>query len=222
MKNKNVSYVLVLVGLMLVSAIPAVSLDLPNFPVWVQSRQEGKIMFINDDSGSMIACVEHGDYDRDSAVATNTANNIPDVIMRLNTNGAAPSTNHALTPALINFNGYIDRFNPTGDQWAGGRMQDYATIPLIREMGCTTSTFGTCQAPGDTNSRGFHNAEWYDNALVRGASVFQTNRLDPTDIYSDGDRSLQFNYFRNVRGDNTNWNGFFLNFNNSYQWKKKV
>jgi type IV pilus assembly protein PilY1 len=208
----------------------------PEIPVLVHKVASAKTMFIIDDSGSMAAIVEHPEFSVTSSVATNTSNNIPAMIFRLESGAAAPSTSQTLRPVLIEYNYLYNnvytsyRGQVTGNLYETGTLSSAATIDAIEDFGCTTTTGYCCPTVGsctNTNVYGINNAVLFSNSNIKGSSVFSTSNLAQLNgsqiTDSNGNEFLYVNAHSNLYYTvNLNWgsiwgkfdaNGNALNYN---------
>lgn len=201
----------------------------PEIPVLVHKVATAKAMFIIDDSGSMAAVVEHPEFDATASVATNTANTIPSIIFRIESGASAPTTNHTMRPALIEFNYLYNnvltnyRGQVTGDIYETGTLATASGTDSIKHFGCTTNTGYCCPPIGScTNSNiyGINNAVLYSNSSIKGTNVFSTNNLakvggvNVTD--ASGNEFLYVNAYSNLYYTvNQTWGSYWGKFDNA-------
>jgi type IV pilus assembly protein PilY1 len=168
------------------AASHGVQAQTPEIPVLVHKVATAKTMFILDDSGSMAAIVEHPEFSATAPVATNTANNIPGIIFRLESGAAAPTNSQIIRPVLIEYNYLYNnvytnyRGQVTGNIYETGSLSTASAIDAIEDFGCTTTTGYCCPPVGsctNTNVYGINNSVLYSNSTIRGSSVFSVNNL---------------------------------------------
>ena len=148
-------------------------------PVLADAPGNPQVMMLIDDSGSMNAVVEHPDFSATSAVATTTTNDIPSIIFRLESAGAAPATSQTLRPVLIELNQGFSA-SSSGTLFGTNTLANYASIPAIANTGCiaTNGNYTNCPSPGSTTPQNGTNAFWlYGNTSISGNSIFTTTNL---------------------------------------------
>ena len=186
-----------------------------DIPVVVNQTSNANVMLVLDDSGSMNAVMEHGDFDADSAAATNTSNTLPSVFFRLESGVNAPANSQTLTPVMFEMNwGLWNRSG--GSVYTGKSLSSSSSANLISAATCNNSNGSTVSCPG--SSRGINVFKLYGNGSVTGSSVFSTSNLaesggtDVTD--SNGNEWLLADYRRNdYATQGRNWHGIWPKFN---------
>jgi type IV pilus assembly protein PilY1 len=151
-------------------------------PVLADAPGNPQVMLLLDDSGSMNAVMEHPEFDPTSSVATNTANDIPSIIFRVESGTASPTTSHTLRPVLVEIN---QRFSSsgTGSSITMGTtttFANYATSPIITNVGCINTSGGltNCPSPGaSTPQTGTNAMHLFGNTSISGNSIFSTTNL---------------------------------------------
>ena len=169
-------------------------------PVLADAPGNPQVMMMIDDSGSMNAVVEHTNFSATSAIATNTAYDIPSIIFRLESAGAAAATTQTLRPVLMEINAGVN-YTSTGGLFDSNTLANYASIPSIAYAACinTSGSRTNCPAPGATTPQFGPNAfNLFGNTSIVGTPIFSIANLatyggSPV-IDSSGHRYLYTSY----------------------------
>jgi type IV pilus assembly protein PilY1 len=176
----------------------------PDIPVVVNKISTAKAMLLLDDSNSMMAIVEHSDFNPTAAAVTNTANAIPDLIFRLNSGTAAPTTSHTLVPALFSINWHNFSVSGTGTSiYSGAALSSASSIPVVTGSACMNSSGNQVNCPGSSSTprTGINSLRLYSSSSVLGSNAFtianlaRNGSVNVTD--ASGNEYLYINYRQN-------------------------
>ena len=149
-------------------------------PVLADAPGNPQVMMFIDDSGSMNAVIEHSDFDATSAVATNTANDIPSIIFREESGTSSPTTSQPFRPVLVELNLQFGAGSSSSSIYTPSTLAAATSMPIVTNLGCISSSGGdtNCPTPGPTSPQTGTNAAYlFGNTSIYGNSIFTVANL---------------------------------------------